>query len=181
MSPPVSARFVDGRLLRGASDVARRKWVGAVAKRDHAARVDVVRRARGVAEAVARGPLQPRAKSKLQEAMNAPTRKAADAAIDDFASSYGEKYPKAAKSLVDGREARLTCVDFPAAHWKHLRTTNPIESTLATVRLRTRVTKGPGPRNAGLAMVFKRLLAAEKTWRKLDGHALVALVRAGAR
>jgi hypothetical protein len=85
------------------------------------------------------------------------------------------------KSLVDGREELLTFFDFPAAHWKHLRTTNPIESTFATVRLRTRVTKGPGSRNAGLAMVFKLLLAAEKTWRKLDGHEFVALVRAGAR
>lgn len=125
--------------------------------------------------------IQPRAKSKLHETMNAPTRKAANKAIDEFESTYGEKYPKAVKSLADGREELLTFFDFPAAHWKHLRTTNPIESTFATVRLRTRVTKGPGSRNAGLAMVFKLMLAAEKTWRRLDGHELVALVRAGAR
>ena len=113
--------------------------------------------------------------------MNAPTRKAANKVFSEFESTYGEKYPKAVKSLVDGREELLTFFDFPAAHWKHLRTTNPIESTFATVRLRTRVTKGPGSRNAGLSMVFKLLLAAEKTWRRLDGHELVALVRAGAR
>lgn len=71
------------------------------------------------------------------------------------------------------------CFDFPAEHWRHLRTTNPIESAFATVRLRTRVTKGPGSRAAGLAMVFKLLLTAEQSWRKLNGAELVPLVRAG--
>ena len=107
--------------------------------------------------------LQPKAKSKLHEAMNAPTRAACDKAIDEFVESYEAKYPKAAASLVDGRDKLLTHFDFPAEHWQHLRTTNPIESTFATVKLRQRVTKGAGSRAAGLAMAFKLLLAAEHT------------------
>ena len=72
-------------------------------------------------------------------------------------------------------------IDFPAEHWVHLKTTNPVESTFATVRLRTRVTKGPGSKQAGLAMAFKLLEAAEQRWRAVNGPHLVALVRAGAR
>lgn len=125
--------------------------------------------------------MQPKAKSALHEIMNAPSRKEALKAIKTFATSFGAKYPKAVECLTKDQVALLAFFDFPAEHWKHLRTTNPIESAFATVRLRTRVTKGPGSRAAGLAMVFKLLLAAEKSWRKLNGHDLVPLVRAGVK
>lgn len=125
--------------------------------------------------------MQPKMKSSLHEVMNAPTRKGAKKAIKTLVAEFGAKYPKAAECLMKDEDALLTHFDFPAEHWKHLRTTNPIESTFATVRLRTRVTKGPGSRTAGLAMVFKLLLTAEKTWRKLNGHELVPLVRAGVK
>jgi transposase-like protein len=125
--------------------------------------------------------MQPKVKSSLHEIMNAPTRKEAKKGIKSFVADFGAKYPKAADCLTKDEDALLAHFDFPAEHWKHLRTTNPIESTFATVRLRTRVTKGPGSRTAGLAMVFKLLLMAEKTWRKLNGHELVPLVRAGAK
>ena len=122
--------------------------------------------------------IQPKAKAKLHEAMNAPTRAACDKAIDEFVEIYEAKYPKAAASLVDGRDKLVTHFDLPAEHWQHLRTTNPIESTFATVKLRQRVTKGAGLRAAGLAMAFKLLLAAERTWRRLNGHELLPLVAA---
>ena len=125
--------------------------------------------------------MQPKVKSSLHEIMNAPSRKEAKKAIKTFVADFGAKYPKAADCLTKDEDTLLTHFDFPAEHWKHLRTTNPIESTFATVRLRTRVTKGPGSRTAGLAMVFKLLLTAEKTWRKLNGHELVSLVRAGVK
>ena len=82
---------------------------------------------------------------------------------------------------MDDQEALLTFYDFPAEHWKHLRTSNPIESTFAPVRARTNLTKGPASREPGLAMVFKLIEAAEGRWRKINGHELVALVRAGAK
>jgi putative transposase len=123
--------------------------------------------------------IQPKAKAKLHEAMNAPTRAACDKAIDEFVEIHEAKYPKAAASLVDGRDKLVTHFDLPAEHWQHLRTTNPIESTFATVKLRQRVTKGAGSRAAGLAMAFKLLLAAERTWRRLNGHELLPLVAAG--
>ncbi len=97
-----------------------------------------------------------------------------------FAALFGAKYPKAVAKVVDDREQLLAFYDFPAEHWRHLKTSNPIESTFATVRLRTRVTKGPGSRAAGLAMVFKLLQAAQEHWRHVNGAHLVALVRAGA-
>jgi transposase-like protein len=123
--------------------------------------------------------MQARAKAKLHEVVNAPTRQEANKAMDTFQSTYGDKYPKATKCLLDSRNQLLVFFDFPAAHWKHLRTTNPIESTFATVRLRTRVTKGPGSRSAGLAMVYKLLETAAKTWRKLSSPELLPLVRNG--
>lgn len=125
--------------------------------------------------------VQPRAKSLLHEAMNAPTLAEADKAIDVFIETYEAKYPKATKSLAEARDKLVTHFDFPAEHWLHLRTTNPIESTFATVKLRQRVTKGAGSRSAGLAMAFKLLLAAERTWRRLNGQELMPLVRAGVR
>ena len=125
--------------------------------------------------------VQPKAKSALHEIMNAPTRADALKAIKSFVADFGPKYPKAAECLTKDQDALLSFFDFPAEHWKHLRTTNPIESAFATVRLRTRVTKGPGSRAAGLAMVFKLLLTAEQSWRKLNGAELVPLVRAGVK
>jgi len=90
------------------------------------------------------------------------------------------KWPKAASKIADDKEALLAFYDYPAEHWIHLRTSNPIESAFAPVRARTDVTKGPGSRAAGLAMIFKLMEAAEGRWRRLNGHHLVALVRAGA-
>jgi putative transposase len=123
--------------------------------------------------------VQPKVKSMLHEAMNAPSKKACEKALDATIEAYGAKYPKLAKCLNADREALLTHFDFPAEHWKHLRTTNPIESTFATVKHRQRGTKGAGSRAAGLAMAFKLLLAAERSWRRLDGATLLPLVRAG--
>ena len=125
--------------------------------------------------------MQPKVKSSLHEIMNAPTRKDAKKGIKVFVADFGTKYPKSAECLTKDEDTLLAHFAFPAEHWKHLRTTNPIESTFATVRLRTRVTKGPGSRIAGLAMVFKLLLTAETRWRKLNGHELVPLVRAGVK
>ena len=93
---------------------------------------------------------------------------------------FGAKWPKAVAKIVDDAEPLLAFYDFPAEHWIHLKTTNPIESTFATVRLRTKVTKGPGSRAAGLAMAFKLIEAAQDRWRAVNGPHLVALVRAGA-
>ncbi len=101
--------------------------------------------------------------------------------MTSFAELFGVKYPKAVAKVVDDSEQLLAFYDFPAEHWIHLKTSNPIESTFATVRLRTKVTKGPGSRAAGLAMVFKLLEAAQEHWRYVNGAHLVALVRAGAK
>jgi putative transposase len=124
--------------------------------------------------------LQPKAKSLLHEAMNAPDRKSCQAKVEEFEAEFGPKYPKAVTSLVTNAEKLQTHFDFPGEHWLHLRTTNPIESTFATVKLRQRATKGAGSRAAGLAMAFKLLLAAERRWRKLNGASLLPLVREGA-
>jgi len=123
---------------------------------------------------------QPTARRMLAEIRDAEDRANAITAIDAFAEAYAAKYPKAVAKIVDDTVALLAFFDFPAEHWVHLRTTNPIESTFATVRLRTKVTKGPGSRAAGLAMAFKLIEAAEHRWRALTGAHLVALVRAGA-
>ena len=98
-----------------------------------------------------------------------------------FDNEFRAKWPKAADKIRDDLPALLTFFDFPAEHWVHLKTTNAIESTFATVRLRTKVTKGPGSRTAGLAMAFKLLESAEDRWRAINGPKLVALVRAGAK
>jgi transposase-like protein len=117
----------------------------------------------------------------LAEIRDAEDREHAVAAADAFAREYGAKWPKAVAKIVDDLEVLVTFFDFPAEHWIHLKTTNPIESTFATVRLRTKVTKGPGSRAAGLAMAFKLIEAAQTRWRAVNGPHLVALVRAGAR
>ncbi len=119
------------------------------------------------------------AKKKLHEIWMAATRDDAFKAFDLFLASYQAKYPKAVECLLKDREPLLAFYDFPAEHWSHLRTTNPIESTFATVQLRTYRTKGPGSRQAGLAMVFKLAQQAEKRWRKLNGSALLSDVLAG--
>jgi putative transposase len=113
--------------------------------------------------------VQPKAKSMLHEIWQAPSRKGANKAFDAFLAAYRAKYPKATACLEKDREALLAFFDFPAEHWAHLRSTNPIESTFATVRLRHRKTKGNGSRAACLAMVFKLARQAEKRWRKLNG------------
>jgi putative transposase len=124
---------------------------------------------------------QPAVKSKLHEIWMAETRVEADRAFDHFVEVYGAKYPKAADCLVKDRDVLLTFYDFPAEHWGHLRTTNPIESTFATVRLRTTRTKGSGSRIACLTMVFKLAQAAQSSWRKLNGFALLTDIIKGVR
>ena len=121
------------------------------------------------------------ARRALNEIIGAEDRAHAERAIEALVSDYGAKWPKAVAKITDDTEALLTFFDYPAEHWLHLRTTNPIESTFSPVRARTRITKGPGSKDAGLAMVFKLLEAAEGRWRAVNGPHLVALVRAGAR
>jgi putative transposase len=124
--------------------------------------------------------VHPGARRALAEISQAESRDQAAAALEAFAVDYGVKWPKAVAKVTGDAEALLAFYDYPAEHWVHLRTTNPVESTFATVRLRTRVTKGPGNKQAGLAMAFKLLEAAEQRWRSVNGPHLVALVRAGA-
>jgi putative transposase len=113
--------------------------------------------------------LQPEAKQKLHEIWMADTRENAHRAFDLFLATYEAKYPKACECLAKDRDVLLTFYDFPAEHWIHVRTTNPIESTFATVRLRTKRTKGSGTRTACLTMVFKLMRSAQRRWRTLNG------------
>ena len=114
--------------------------------------------------------LHAKAKRVLQEIWMAETKKDAVVAFDAFAETYGVKYEKAVECLIKDRNALLAFYDFPAEHWKHLRTTNPIESTFATVRHRTIRSKGCLSNKTALAMVFKLVDGAQKSWRRLDGH-----------
>jgi transposase-like protein len=123
--------------------------------------------------------LQSRAKEMLHAIWMADTRHAANQAFDLFLETYGAKYPKACECLVKDRDELLEFYDFPAEHWMHLRTTNPIESTFATIRLRTKKTKGHGSRQAALAMVFKLAESASKHWRALNGSKLLPEVIQG--
>src|SRR4029077_12422952 len=148
------ARVLEGR-RRGLADNARAALLGAQDRE----------RARQVAEEP-----QPKAKRALQEIWMAETKAAAKLAFDAFIESYTPKYEKAADCLSKDRDMLLAFYDFPAEHWKHLRTTNPIESTFATVRHRTIRSKGCLSNRTALAMVFKLLEAAQKSWRRLDGH-----------
>jgi transposase-like protein len=125
--------------------------------------------------------VQAGARKALAEIRDAPDRAHAQRAVEAFARDYGAKWPKAVAKVTGDTEALLTFFDFPAEHWVHLKTSNPIESTFSSVRLRTRVTKGPGSKAAGLAMAFKLLEAAQERWRAVNGPHLVALVRAGVR
>jgi transposase-like protein len=123
----------------------------------------------------------PGAKKALAEIYNAENKTLAVKAAHAFAEAYGAKWPKAVAKITDDLDVLLAFYDYPAEHWIHLRTTNPIESTFATVRLRQRVTKGPGSRAAGVAMAFKLIESAQARWRAVNAPHLVALVRAGAR
>jgi len=125
--------------------------------------------------------MQAKAKARLHDIWQAETRESAEHAFDSFVEDFGVKYPKAVECLTKDRDVLLTFYDFPAEHWKHLRTTNPIESTFATIRLRHRRTKGNGSRAACLAMVFKLAQSAEKRWRRLNGHQLIPDVIRGVR
>jgi len=123
--------------------------------------------------------LQAKAKRALHEIWMAETK--ADAALGAFAETYGVKYDKAVECLIKDRQAMLAFYDFPAEHWKHLRTSNPIESTFATVRHRTVRTKGCLSNKTALAMIFKLAQAAEKSWRRLDGHNQLPKLIAGVK
>ena len=114
--------------------------------------------------------VQPAAKSDLREIWKAPDRATAETAIAMFADKYGAKYAKAVTCLVKDRDALLTFYDFPAEHWDHLRTSNPIESVFATVRHRTVRTRGALSQDTARLMVFKLVMTAAKTWRRLKGE-----------
>lgn len=122
---------------------------------------------------------QPKAKGMLHDIWQAETREAAIQALDAFVEDYRAKYPKGVECLVKDRDELLTFYDFPAEHWRHLRTTNPIESTFATIRLRHKRTKGCGSRTASLTMMFKLAESASKGWRALNGAKLLPDVLRG--
>ncbi len=124
--------------------------------------------------------MQPRAKTLLHEISEAPTRTDARKALEVFREEYGAKYPKALEKLDKDWKPLTAFYDFPAEHWRHLRTTNPIESSFATVKLRTRVTKGAGSKAAALAMAYKLLVTAQERWRRFNGHELITDVLNGA-
>jgi len=117
--------------------------------------------------------VQSHAKTRIHDMYMADTKANALKAYDEFLALYGAKYPRACECLSKDKEDLFTFYDFPAEHWIHIRTTNPIESTFATVRLRTKRTKGCGSRTATLTMVFKLVEQAEKHWRRMNGHALI--------
>jgi putative transposase len=123
--------------------------------------------------------VQPRAKADLHEIWMAETRAMAIKSFDDFLEKYQAKYEKACECLQKDRDVLLAFYDFPAEHWKHLRTTNPIESTFATIRLRHRRTKGNGTRKTSLTMMFKLAQAAQKHWHRLNGHEQLDLLLQG--
>ena len=122
----------------------------------------------------------PGAKKALAEIWNAEDKRHAHDAVKAFQAAYGAKFPKAVAKITDDVDQLLAFYDYPAEHWVHLRTTNPIESTFATVRNRSKITKGPGSRAAGIAMAYKLIEAAQSRWRAVNAPHLVALVRAGA-
>jgi len=123
--------------------------------------------------------VQPRAKANLHEIWQAETREDAETAFDHFLEKYDAKYPGASERLRKDRDVLLAFYDFPAEHWIHLRTTNPIESTFATIRLRHRKTKGNGTRRASLTMMFKLAQSASKKWIRLRSYEKITLVIEG--
>lgn len=139
-----------------------------------------VHKTKNVLNAMAKS-VQPKAKAALHEIWMAPTRQDAQRAFDRFVTTYQAKYPKAVDCLVKDRAALLVFYDFPAEHWTHLRTTNPIESTFGTIRHRTDRTKGCVTRNTMLAMIFKLGLCAEKRWRRIRGFNHLAKVIDGVK
>lgn len=140
---------------------------------------DWVHKTKNVLDAMPKS-VHPRAKVAIREITEAEDKPHAEDAIKEFVGEFSAKWPKAVSKIVDDKEALLAFYDYPAEHWRPLRTSNPIESVFAPVRARTDITKGPGTRQAGLAMIFKLMETAEGRWRKLTGAHLVALVRAGA-
>lgn len=139
-----------------------------------------VHKTANVLDKMAKG-VQPKAKAMIHDIWQAETKAAAEKAFDLFVETYQAKYPKATDCLLKDRETLLVFYDFPAEHWIHLRTTNPIESMFATVRLRTSKTKGSGSRSACLTMVFKLMESASKGWRLLNGSPLLSKVITGVR
>jgi transposase-like protein len=125
--------------------------------------------------------VQPGAKKAIFQITNADNKAAAEKAIRAFVEDYGAKWPKAVAKIVDDQEELLAFYDFPAEHWGHLRTSNPIESTFSPVKARTNVTRGAGSRKAALGMAFKLIEAAQGRWRRVNAPHLVALVAAGAK
>lgn len=123
--------------------------------------------------------VQPKAKADIHEIWMSATRAAAEKAFETFLEKYGQKYAAACDCLRKDRDVLLTFYDFPAEHWKHLRTTNPIESAFATIRLRHRRTKGSGSRRTSLAMMFKLGQTAQGRWRRLNGHQQITLLLEG--
>ena len=123
--------------------------------------------------------VQPKAKGDLHEIWQAETKADAETAFGQFLEKYDAKYQQACDCLQKDREPLLTFYDFPAEHWGHLRTTNPIESTFATIRLRHRKTRGNGTRRASLAMMFKPAQSAAKRWRRLRSHETITHVVEG--
>lgn len=125
--------------------------------------------------------VQPRAKQRIHEMYRAETKKEALKAYDEFVNLYSAKYPRACECLNKDKDVLFQFYDFPAEHWQHIRTTNPIESTFATVRHRTRRTKGCGTRAATLAMTYKLAMEAEKQWRRINGRKLIFKIMRGAK
>jgi len=125
--------------------------------------------------------LQPEAKERLHDIWMAATKKDAQKAFEHFLAAYGAKYQKACACLEKDRDELLSFYDFPAEHWRHLRTTNVIESSFATIRHRTRQTKGAGSRSAALALIFQLGRECEKGWRRLNGHRKLAKLIVGVR
>lgn len=120
--------------------------------------------------------MQPKVKSALHDIYEAPSRAKAEKAFDSALTRFGDKYPKAMECLQKDRDELLAFYDFPAVHWIHLRTTNPIESTFATVRLRTKKSRSCGSRETTLAMVFKLMQSAQNRWKRIKGFQLLELV-----
>ena len=125
--------------------------------------------------------VQPQAKSMIHEIWQADSRGTAEKVFERFLATFGDKYPKAADNLASDRDRLLAFYDFPAAHWQHLRTTNPIESTFATIRLRTAKTRNCYSAESGVALMHQLAMSAQKRWRRLRGFRQLADIVAGVK